>query len=99
MDNTQSLIRAFAKEVSFQMVVCREVDGGERDVSEKAGTGSFIQAHQAEVFDDPHCRTFFEAGGGGFGYFALHLETDLYDFERVGEDLRNNLVGRFLFNV
>lgn len=68
------------------MVVSGKVDGGEGDVAQETGGGAFVEADEAEVFDDPDGGA---AGGvgDGFGDFALDLETDFDDFEGVGEDL------------
>jgi hypothetical protein len=68
------------------VVVGGEVDCGERDVTEEAGGGAFVEAYEAEVAHYPHGG----AAGGAFdvfGDFALDLEADFDDFEGVGEYL------------
>ena len=68
------------------MVVGWEVDRGERDVAEETGGGTFVEADETQVSNDPHRR----APGcafDGFGDLALDLEADFDDFEGVGEDL------------
>ena len=85
MQDAQFLVGAFAEEVTLQVVVGGEVNGGEGDVAQEAGTGALVEPHEAKVLDDPHCGAAGDVGG--FGDFALDLETDLDDFEGVGEDL------------
>lgn len=85
LHDAEFLVGALAEEVAFQVVVGREVDGGEGDVAEEAGGGTFVEADEAEVLDDPHGGAAGDVGG--FGDFALDLEPDFDNFERVGEDL------------
>lgn len=85
LHDAKFLVGAFAEEVAFQVIVGREVDGGEGDIAEEAGGGAFVEAHEAEVLDDPHGGAAGDVGR--FGDFALDLEADFDDFEGVGEDL------------
>ena len=77
---------AFAEEVTFEVVVGREVNRGERDIAKEAGGSAFVEADETEIFDNPHCGTPGDAFNG-FGDFALDLETDFDDLEGVGEHL------------
>ena len=77
---------AFAEEVTFEVVVGREVNSGERDIAKEAGGSAFVEADETEIFDNPHCGTPGDAFNG-FGDFALDLETDFDDLEGVGEHL------------
>lgn len=64
----------------------REVDGGEGDVATQARDRSLVQAEETERLDN--LRSALPRRAGDLGVLALHLETDLDDLERVGEDLR-----------
>ena len=67
------------------MVVGREVDSGEGYIAEQASRRASVQADKTEVLNDPHSAA---AGNiSGFGNFALDLQTDLHNFERVCKDL------------
>lgn len=86
LQDTQLLVRTFSEKVSLQVIVCWEVNSRKGDVAEQAGGSAFVKADETKILDYPHCG----APGSpidGFGDFALHLETDLDDFEWVGEDL------------
>ena len=53
-------------------------------VAEQARAGAFVQAQETKIADDPESGAFRCAGRAR--YFALHLESDFDDFERVRED-------------
>ena len=86
LHDAELLVRAFAEEVPLQVVVRREVDGGEGHVAQQAGRRALVEPDQAEVLDNPHGGAAGDAFCG-FGDFALDLEPDFDDFEGVGEDL------------
>ncbi len=86
LQDTQLLIRAFSEKVSLQVVVCWEVDSRKGDVAEQAGGSTFVEADESKVLDYPHCGA-PRSPVHGFGDFALDLETNLDNFEGVGEDL------------
>ena len=63
----------------------REVDGREGHVSREAGSGTAVQSEQSERLDDLCCAK--SCGARHLGVLALHLQADLDNLERVGEDL------------
>lgn len=76
------------------MVVRGEVDGGEGDIASQTRRRSLVETAETEVADVPHgslpdwCHsTDIDALLEGL---ALDLETDLDDFERIGEDLKGD---------
>lgn len=85
LDDPELLGRALAEEIALEVVVGWEVDAGKGNVAEEAGAGASVEADKTEVADDPHGGA--SGNVGVLGHFTLHLQTDFYDFERVGEDL------------
>lgn len=85
LDDSEFLGRAFAKEITFEVVVAWEIDGGKGDVTEKTGTSTFVETDETEILDDPHGRA--SGNVSMFGHFTLHLEADFDDLERVCENL------------
>merc|ERR1719186_67345 len=67
-------------EAFLEMSVSWEVDCGEGNISEKAGCGTFIQAKEAQLLHGGP-RLHFRPRGDLSG----HLQPDLDDLERVGE--------------
>ena len=68
------------------MIICGEVDCREGHIAEQARGSAFVETDKTKIAHNPHGG----APGGafdGFRDFALDLETDLDDFEGVGEDL------------
>lgn len=66
-----------------------EVEGARRfvlTVTEQAGAGTLIQAHQTQVLHNPHGRA---TGGSldGLGNLTLNLQANLDNLEGICEDL------------
>lgn len=98
VQDAEFLLLGLAVEITLEMVVGWEVNGREGDIAEETGRGTFVEAYETEVANDPDCRATW-GGGGGFGNFTLDLETDLDDFERVGEDLKELMVSKVQQNA
>lgn len=88
LEDAELLGLRLAKEILLQVGVCREVDGREGHITEQARRRALVQTDQAEVADDPDGRP-LRRTLDALGHLALDLETDLDDFEGVGEDLQN----------
>lgn len=68
-------IVAFMKHVFLQMRVCREVDRGERNVTQKTSTCTLVQTEESQLSHDMYCTlgsSTFELGG-----LSLDLQTNL----------------------
>ena len=79
LQDSKFLRLAFAKEVSFEVIVRGEVDAGEGNVPKQTSTGTAVQTHETKILHNPH------GGAAGhtfdiFGNFTLYLQTDLDDF-------------------
>lgn len=71
LDDSEFLGRAFAEEIALEMIIAWEVDGGEGDVTQQTGAGTFVETHKTQVLDDPHGGASRDVGM--FGHFTLHL--------------------------
>lgn len=70
------------------MGICREVDGRERDIASQTSCCAFVETDQTQVADDPYSRPLRGSLDALLDRFALNLESNFDDFERVGEDLQ-----------
>lgn len=79
LEDPELLGRGFTEEVAFEVVVGREIDGGEWDVTEETSGGTLVETDETEVLDDPEGRSAGDAFDI-FSNFSLDLETNLDDF-------------------
>lgn len=70
--------------VRLQVRIDREVDGRERNIPHQARRRSFVKPDDTKLSDDVYC-PFFDLIRGGLGSFALHLQSNLHNLERVCE--------------
>ncbi len=86
LDDTELVRSGFSEEVGFKVGVCREVDGGERDITEQTSAGALVQTDQTQVLDNPK-RGAARSSLDGLGDLTLNLQANLDDFQGVGENL------------
>ena len=91
LENPEPFGRRLTEKVPLQMAVGGEVDCRKGDVSKQTCTGSFIEARQAEVLNNPHGGA-LASSVGFLDNLTLNLQADLDDLERIGEHLRRTKV-------
>lgn len=86
LHNAELVCSRFAKNVSLEVRVGGEVDGGEGDVAEKAGASALVESDETQVLDDPE-RGATRSAFYILGNLSLDLQADLDNFQGIGEDL------------
>lgn len=86
LQDTELVGGGFAKEILLQVGVGWEVNGGEGHITEQTSGSALVQTDETQVANNPHGRS-LRGTTSRLGNLTLDLETNLDDFERVGEDL------------
>lgn len=86
LNNTELVGGRLAEEVLLEMAVGGEVNGGERNITKQASRSALVKTDETQIANNPHSRS-LRSTTNSLGDLALDLETNLDNFERVGEDL------------